>query len=692
VPYTVRNYKNERRIALAATAVVGFAHISRAADATWASNPAGSFWNAANWVNGGSYTPVANDALCFDASSVTAISNNFAAFTNFDGITFADTADSFVVGGNAITLGGDIAQNAEKLQTLNIGLRLSADRGITVATFGTLVLGGIESSATAGINKSGSGMLVLGAANTYTGTTTVNQGQVRMNGSYTGGGTWNVTAATLSGTGTINARVNLLSGVILPGDPEISPVSVLTVASLSLSGSSGLHLDINASGLDRVNVVQNGGLSLNGLNGVNVTNLGGIAAGQYTLLDYTGTALANLSNFVLATPSVAGFDLSLVNNTADTSVDLLVSVPTIVASFWNVDADGDWSNNANWRSPGQPNGVGHVAHFTTFPVTITAPRTVTVDAPKRVGQMVFAGSEPYTIAGANAITMDANSGNAVIEVQSGNHTISAPVSLDDDLSFQVVSQSGLTLFGILTSPGRTITKEGLGSVNLERVRAASLVVSQGIVQISPKATPNDPAGTSVVQSLSISPGAKLYMNNNSMIIDYTGSVGSLVTNIRQHLQNFRLIGNAAIGSFSGNLGYADNAALDSVKTTFAGQSVDPSSILIKFTYGGDADLDGDVDVADLGKLATSWQAAAVWSRGDFDFDGIVNVNDLGILASNWQAGVGSPLGPSFAEAAAALGLPTTAVPEPATMGFLGALATWALMRPDRRFRSVQTNA
>jgi T5SS/PEP-CTERM-associated repeat protein len=389
------------------------------------------------------------------------------------------------------------------------------------------------------------------------------------------------------------------------------------------------------------------------------------------------------------TPAMLTYDANgrvslTANSFSGYAVTGLMDTP-LVASFWNVDADGNWSDDINWRNAEIPNGVGHIAHFTTFPVTTTAPRTVTVDAPKTVGQIVFAGSEPYALAGAHAITLDANSGQAVVEVQSGNHVISAPVTLNDDLTFNVASQSGLTLSGNLTATGSNVTKDGLGSVQLENVRAASLAVNQGIVSVRVKPTANDPAGTSVVQSLSISAGAKLYLDNNSMIIDYTGSVGSLVDDVRQHLLAGRLIGNAALGSGNASLGYADNAALDSIKTSFAGQSVDPSSLLIKFTYAGDADLDGDVDVADLGKLATSWQGAAPWTGGDFDYNGTVEVNDLGMLASNWQAGVGSPLGPSLQEALSALGLPAS-VPEPggAMLVFVGLTSFSAGLRWRRR--------
>ena len=110
----------------------------------------------------------------------------------------------------------------------------------------------------------------------------------------------------------------------------------------------------------------------------------------------------------------------------------------------------------------------------------------------------------------------------------------------------------------------------------------------------------------------------------------------------------------------------------------------PTSMLIKFTYAGDTNLDGQVTIADLGELASNWQSTtAVWRQGDFNYDGAVTISDLGDLASNWQAGVGSPLGMSFEEALAAVGLGGVAVPEPATMGLL-VLGACTLKRARRR--------
>jgi hypothetical protein len=58
-----------------------------------------------------------------------------------------------------------------------------------------------------------------------------------------------------------------------------------------------------------------------------------------------------------------------------------------------------------------------------------------------------------------------------------------------------------------------------------------------------------------------------------------------------------------------------------------------------FWNAGDADRDRDVDVNDLGILASNWQLSPrTFSQGNFDYDvaQMVDVADLGILASNWQ--------------------------------------------------------
>ena len=71
---------------------------------------------------------------------------------------------------------------------------------------------------------------------------------------------------------------------------------------------------------------------------------------------------------------------------------------------------------------------------------------------------------------------------------------------------------------------------------------------------------------------------------------------------------------------------------------------------------GDTNHDSDVDLVDLGNLATYYDttSGATWEQGDFDGDGDVDLVDLGALAGNYGYGVSAPL--NFAADAAKLGL------------------------------------
>ncbi|HEY7087065.1 MAG TPA: hypothetical protein VH518_03185, partial [Tepidisphaeraceae bacterium] len=114
-------------------------------------------------------------------------------------------------------------------------------------------------------------------------------------------------------------------------------------------------------------------------------------------------------------------------------------------------------------------------------------------------------------------------------------------------------------------------------------------------------------------------------------------------------------------------------------TTFSGQSVGPNSILVKYTYTGDADLDGDVDGVDIGAWAINFTGelggtgTKVWIQGDWDYDGDVDGVDAGLWAQNFTGELGGGgfasivvNDPDITAGAAAIlrGMGITVVPEP----------------------------
>ena len=58
-----------------------------------------------------------------------------------------------------------------------------------------------------------------------------------------------------------------------------------------------------------------------------------------------------------------------------------------------------------------------------------------------------------------------------------------------------------------------------------------------------------------------------------------------------------------------------------------GQTVDGSSILVRYTITGDANLDGTVGFIDLVRLAQNYGGTNnVWSTGDFTYDGYAKLH------------------------------------------------------------------
>src|SRR4029079_4840215 len=125
-----------------------------------------------------------------------------------------------------------------------------------------------------------------------------------------------------------------------------------------------------------------------------------------------------------------------------------------------------------------------------------------------------------------------------------------------------------------------------------------------------------------------------------MIIDYT--FFTPVQNVRQMLRFGYLTSSSATATT--RLGYGDNTVLG--KSTFSGKSVDPTSVLVKYTYAGDSDLDGDADGVDIGRWAAHFTCELVgmgsssWTEGDWYYDGDVDGIDAGLWAASFTGELG----------------------------------------------------
>jgi hypothetical protein len=387
-------------------------------------------------------------------------------------------------------------------------------------------------------------------------------------------------------------------------------------------------------------------------------------------------------------------------------------------SNWGVDADGNWSNDANWLG-GAPNGVDALAGFASG---ITSPRTITVNAPQTVGILQLDSAVAYTLVGggANQITLDDSAGRAAINVLSGSHTIAAALNLADDMAIVVLpAGSTLNITGAINANGHAIIKDGAGAVQVPNVRAAALSVNAGTVTVAADGTN---AGASKFGSLNIGTGATLDLNDNSMIVgpatpqatlqaqiinarhggawDQSGITSSAARTQVNHATTLGLLSGAEYTSVGGT-------------GTFVGQSYDAADSLIKYTWYGDSDFNGRVNFDDYVRIDNGFNNHLTgWLNGDFDLNGTINFDDYVLidLAFNTQTGtLGRALsfldgsngtadgmsdpslrevqehfaqfGESYARAFLA------SVPEPASLGFAGIATSVAMLSRRRHGRA-----
>jgi autotransporter-associated beta strand protein len=165
--------------------------------------------------------------------------NQFGAWSVYFGVTAQ---------GDAVISGGIVAL-AKWGQTSTAPITVAAGKTLTVSS---PLVNLVYSNSEGRLTKQGDGTLILtGTGNTYTGNTTVNAGELQINGSKTGtSGTVTVNSGgTLAGSGTMARPVVVESGGTLRGGTGTGNADDLTLSS-ALTMNDGAKLDVTASATD----------------------------------------------------------------------------------------------------------------------------------------------------------------------------------------------------------------------------------------------------------------------------------------------------------------------------------------------------------------------------------------------------------------------------------------------------------
>ena len=559
------------------------------------------------------------------------------------------------------------------------GVTLSLNGAVTDAFDATLNVNsgtvaanvsGIDNAGRVNLTDTGSGVARLTGLplnNTTTGTLVF------------GGGTPGVasTGGLLSGTSFTNAGTVIVSA---NGQGAVNGATVFN-ATTELIVSAGGNLDLNGA------TTYNGG-SYTGAGKLEQNGNATVAANttiDVATYDWDGGPISNTTVNSGVTFTINSTDLEDDSNTGHDGV-ITVNSGTVT-----VNTPGGWESggtvvlnntagNANIRgqqlflNDAQVNSGGAGANLIVAPLRFSV-GTVNVTASNlQVSIGAFAGNAGGVLtkigggqlnilsphAHAAGATINVNAGQLLFAQDAGAGGANLNLNVNGAASFTTTASQHLAALNVGT--GSLARTNGASNAQVVRTRAFTI------------------SGAAV-------PAGRMDVGNDTLVIDYTGASPLLTTfeQIRSAFNGGLWNGNG-ITTSSGDaasfgIGYAEATSLFAAfPATFAGESIDDSTVLVTFTRYGDANLDRQVNLTDFNRLASNFGLAGMfWDDGDFNYDNVVNLADFNRLAANFglSAGADASVDPEDWAALA------SAVPEPGGAGLLLS-ATGALLARRRR--------
>jgi hypothetical protein len=179
-----------------------------------------------------------------------------------------------------------------------------------------------------------------------------------------------------------------------------------------------------------------------------------------------------------------------------------------------------------------------------------------------------------------------------------------------------------------------------GTLTIDHARVGSLSVSNATVTVRPNGTAD---GMSILDTLTLGTAGKLQLNDNDLIVHYSGA--SPESEIRQLVMDGMVAGSTR-GIFSTLTSDAVFAIADSSEwgeSDFNGVAIDDTTIVGKYTYYGDANLDGKVTSDDYVAVDVGIGSGDSWVQGDFNFSESVTSDDYVAIDVNLGKGTPNPL-------------------------------------------------
>jgi hypothetical protein len=626
----------------------------------------------------------------FDGSTANVtISDNAVANLNYDLVSIAD-------GSVATTSGVLNVQSGAQFTAKQILLAIGS------AGTGTITVTGANSALTA--TGSTNVSLAVGGEGASTSTGTIN---VQTGGTLTAGkqteilktGTMNIAGATFNA----NDDVTVDGGKLLRdafGNFNLAEFRTLTASNGGQVGFTGDHT------LDNYNTftIQSG-------SSLTTTDFFDIGIGTGGTLAVTGPG----SSFVTGPTASDWGDgdaatlVTIANQaTATINAALNIGVTSETGTYAQVDVTSAAQMTTKSLAIGTGNDGAAVVTVTgtNSKITQTGSSLLTVGGTSfGVGTLNIQNAGTF-LTGTGLTTI---SPNGEIDNAGGTFTAAAVLNNGDLDSASTTNTGAITGTGTTNVSGGTLTATG-------GIRQGTLSISGGgkaVVTQSSPAPQGDNAAVSRLSTLTIANngaplGTRTYtgtfdLKNNDLIVDYTAgnsasTLAALRDMIRAAFANGAWTGAGLTSSAAAAdpthltaLGVASNAVLQ--RTSFSGLSTSGTQVFVRYTYYGDADLNGATTLDDFTLFLNGYQTGGnTWVQGDFDYSGLVTLDDFTLFLAGYQQ-QGVPLAaieslihstPMSAAERSAMLAAVAAVPEPTSLATAATLCGLGLLVRRRR--------
>ncbi len=376
---------------------------------------------------------------------------------------------------------------------------------------------------------------------------------------------------------------------------------------------------------------------------------------------------------------------------------------------------GTLDNNGN---PSRFNFSGGTLDVTSSPITIGSTNhftTLTVGA----GKTLRVSGAGQLLSTSNTGTLNITGGRVYghnMDFTTGAFTFTGGTIQIDSGPLKIGNSSNNSYAGAITGNG-SLTKNGTGATTMTGSLSftGSTNVSPGgtlvfatphltssALNVSDNATAQfSSGGANVLRTgtINTNTSGRIDLTDNPAIIDYSGSspAASIRAMIKSGYNNGAWNGPGFISTLAQTssvktaIGYAEASDLfNTFPTQYAGQTIDSTTIVTRYTVMGDADFSGKTDILDFNVLAANFgKSNMTWRQGDFDYSGTVDILDFNLLASTFGHSAPNSAPPAALRIDAARSSGDTAaipLPSPLKLGAVGLLLAIFAAARSRQIR------